>query len=130
VPLRDCLQRIGADLRAPFVSFKCFDGYSTSIDMASALHPQTILALDFDGQPLRLNGLPPYGSESRPNWDSRARKPCRRIEVTRTYPGGFWEIRAMIGFPASDGSERQSLIFFRQPGGFDPRCVEMAGTDA
>jgi len=52
VPLRDFLRRIGADLRAPFVSFKCFDGYSTSIDMASALHPQTILALDFDGQPL------------------------------------------------------------------------------
>jgi DMSO/TMAO reductase YedYZ molybdopterin-dependent catalytic subunit len=48
VPLRVFLQRIGADLRAPFVSFKCFDGYSTSIDMPSALHPRTILALDFE----------------------------------------------------------------------------------
>jgi DMSO/TMAO reductase YedYZ molybdopterin-dependent catalytic subunit len=48
VPLRVFLQRIGADLRAPFVSFKCFDGYSTSMDMPSALHPQTILALDFE----------------------------------------------------------------------------------
>jgi len=47
VPLRDFLQRIGADLCAPFVSFKCFDAYSTSIDMASALHPQTILAPGF-----------------------------------------------------------------------------------
>jgi len=52
VPLRAFLQRIGADLHAPYVSFKCFDGYWTSIDMASALHPQTLLALDFDGQPL------------------------------------------------------------------------------
>lgn len=34
------------------VLFKCFDGYSTSIDMPSALHPQTVLALDFLGKPL------------------------------------------------------------------------------
>ena len=50
VPLGAFLQRVGADLTAPYVSFKCFDGYSTSIDMASALQPQTILALDFLGQ--------------------------------------------------------------------------------
>jgi hypothetical protein len=31
-------QRIGADLRAPLVSFRGFDRYSSSIDMASALH--------------------------------------------------------------------------------------------
>ena len=47
VPLHVFLQRVGADLKARYVSFKCFDGYSTSIDMPSALHPQTILALDF-----------------------------------------------------------------------------------
>jgi len=34
VPLHVFLQRVGADLKARYVSFKCFDGYSTSIDMA------------------------------------------------------------------------------------------------
>src|SRR6201998_3538722 len=52
VPVHLLLRRIGADLRARYVAFTCFDGYSTSIDMASALHPQTILALDFEQQPL------------------------------------------------------------------------------
>src|SRR5450755_1490276 len=51
-PLHVFLQRVGADLKARYVSFKCFDGYSTSIDMPSALHSQTILALDFVGKPL------------------------------------------------------------------------------
>ena len=48
VPLHVFLRRVGADLRARYVAFTCFDGYSTSIDMPSALHPQTILALDFE----------------------------------------------------------------------------------
>lgn len=52
VPLHLFLRRVGADLRARYVAFACFDGYSTSIDMASALHPQTILALDFEQKPL------------------------------------------------------------------------------
>src|SRR5438445_137385 len=52
VALHLFLRRVGADLRARYVAFACFDGYSTSIDMASALHPQTILALDFEQQPL------------------------------------------------------------------------------
>ena len=47
VPLRTFLQRIGADLSSKYVGFKCADNYYTSIDMASALHPQTILALTY-----------------------------------------------------------------------------------
>ena len=52
VPLHVFLRRIGADLRARYVAFKCFDSYSTSIDMASALHPQTILAGRFRARSL------------------------------------------------------------------------------
>ena len=57
VPLGWFLRRIGADTKARYVSFHCADGYYESIDMASALHPQTMLALDFLGQPL----TPPFG---------------------------------------------------------------------
>jgi DMSO/TMAO reductase YedYZ molybdopterin-dependent catalytic subunit len=91
VPLRDFLQRIGADLRAPFVSFKCFDGYSTSIDMASALHPQTILALDFDRQPLAPEWGAPVRLRIPTKLGFKSAKNLQAIEVTRTYPGGFWE---------------------------------------
>jgi DMSO/TMAO reductase YedYZ molybdopterin-dependent catalytic subunit len=59
VPLHLFLRHVGADLRARYVAFTCFDNYSTSIDMASALHPQTILALDFEQQPL----TPEWGAQ-------------------------------------------------------------------
>src|SRR5215204_4336909 len=49
-PLRDFLRRIGADTRANYVHFVCAEGYSTSIDMPTALHPQTQMTFKFDGQ--------------------------------------------------------------------------------
>ncbi len=52
VPLRTFLQHVGADMRAAFVGFRCADRYYSSIDMATALHPQTTLALDFIGKEL------------------------------------------------------------------------------
>ncbi|MBI3311548.1 MAG: molybdopterin-dependent oxidoreductase, partial [Serratia liquefaciens] len=59
VPFAEFLQAIGADLSASYVSFKCADDYYTSIDMATALHPQTIMALTYDGQILpRKYGYP------------------------------------------------------------------------
>jgi len=91
VPLWVFLQRIGADLHAPFVTFRCFDGYSTSIDMASALHPQTILALDFDGQPLAPEWGAPVRLRIPTKLGFKSAKNLQAIEVTRIFPGGFWE---------------------------------------
>src|SRR5437879_4727964 len=91
VPRRAFLQRIGADLHAPFVSFRCFDGYSTSIDMASALHPQTMLALDFDGQPLAPKWGAPVRLRIPTKLGFKSAKNLQAIEVTRIFPGGFWE---------------------------------------
>ncbi len=48
----DFLKRIGADTTAKYVGFKCADDYYQSIDMATALHPQTLLTLTYDGQTL------------------------------------------------------------------------------
>src|SRR3954454_8134918 len=47
-PLRDFLRRVGADLTAIYVHFACSEGYSVSIDMPTALHPQTQMAMRFD----------------------------------------------------------------------------------
>jgi DMSO/TMAO reductase YedYZ molybdopterin-dependent catalytic subunit len=91
VPLRLFLQRVGADLRARYVAFACFDGYSTSIDMASALHPQTILALDFERQPL----TPEWGAPARlripVKLGFKSAKNLQSIAVTNAYLGGYWE---------------------------------------
>ena len=43
--LRDFLGAIGADTSAKYVGFQCADDYYTSIDMPTALHPQTLLTL-------------------------------------------------------------------------------------
>ncbi|MGC8000552.1 molybdopterin-dependent oxidoreductase, partial [Salmonella enterica] len=43
VPLSLFLQAVGADLTAKYVGFKCADRYYSSLDMPTALHPQTIL---------------------------------------------------------------------------------------
>ena len=52
VPLRTFLEKVGADMSAKYVAFRCDDpvSYDTSIDMASAMHPQTIMCADLRGQ--------------------------------------------------------------------------------
>ncbi|MEZ0212568.1 MAG: molybdopterin-dependent oxidoreductase [Xanthobacteraceae bacterium] len=89
--LRQFLTRVGADLTAKYVAFHGNDDYMESIDMASALHPQTILATKYAGEPitdpygypLRLRTAVKLGFKN-PKW-------IRAIEVTNTYQEGFWE---------------------------------------
>ena len=96
VPLRTFLERVGADLRARYVAFRTADDYPSSIDMATALHPQTLLALRYGGEtladpfgyPVRLRMSTKLGYKN-PKW-------ITAIEVTNTYPGGYWE---KMGFP-------------------------------
>ena len=57
VRFADFLRRVGADTSAKFIGFKCADDYYTSIDMPTALHPQTLLTLTYDGAPLPPNQL-------------------------------------------------------------------------
>jgi DMSO/TMAO reductase YedYZ molybdopterin-dependent catalytic subunit len=59
VKLADFLKLIGADTTAKYVWFQCAEGYSNTIDMPTALHPQTQLTLKFDNQILpRAYGFP------------------------------------------------------------------------
>lgn len=85
------LNRIGADLKAKYVAFQCFDGYSTSIDMASALHPQTILALDFGNRPLEPQWGAPLRLRIPTKLGFKSAKNLMAIEVTNKFPGGYWE---------------------------------------
>jgi DMSO/TMAO reductase YedYZ molybdopterin-dependent catalytic subunit len=101
VPLHVFLRRIGADLRARYVAFKCFDGYSTSLDMASALHPQTILAVDFERAPLTPEWGAPLRLRIPTKLGFKSAKNLQAIEVTNTYPGGYWEDQGYDWFSGS-----------------------------
>jgi DMSO/TMAO reductase YedYZ molybdopterin-dependent catalytic subunit len=98
VNLRQFLERVGADLKAKYVSFRCADDYYGSIDMATALHPQTILATKYAkdpitdpfGFPLRLRTATKLGFKN-PKW-------ITAMEVTNEYPGGYWEDRGYNWF--------------------------------
>ena len=98
VNLRWFLERIGADLTAKYVSFRCADDYYGSIDMPSALHPQTLLATKYAGEPitdpfgfpLRLRTAVKLGFKN-PKW-------ITAMEVTNTYRGGYWEDRGFNWF--------------------------------
>src|SRR5438132_12664300 len=58
-PLRIFLEHVEADLTKNYVGVICADGYYTSIDMPTALHPQTIMAFTFADQILpRKFGYP------------------------------------------------------------------------
>ena len=98
VPFRTFLQRISADLTAKYVGFECADGYYSSIDMASALHPQTFLTFKISdeilapryGYPLKLR-IPTKLGFKNPKW-------ITAIFVTNRFPGGFWEDRGYSWF--------------------------------
>ena len=90
-PLRDFLQRIGADTRAKFVHFACAEGYSTSIDMATALHPQTQMTFKFADEIL----LRKYGFPMKVRMPTKLgfKNPKHVVEmvVGNEYTGGHWE---------------------------------------
>jgi len=59
VRLSDFLKSVGADLNARFLTVECADDYYETIDMATALHPQTLLCYEMYDQPLtREHGAP------------------------------------------------------------------------
>ncbi|WP_428375460.1 molybdopterin-dependent oxidoreductase [Lichenicoccus sp.] len=103
VPMRTFLQHVGADMTARYVGFKCADKYYSSMDMATALHPQTILALETGPKP---EPLPPqYGYPLRIRVPTKLGfknpKHIAAIYVTNTYPGGYWEDQGYNWFSGS-----------------------------
>jgi DMSO/TMAO reductase YedYZ molybdopterin-dependent catalytic subunit len=101
VRFSDFLKRVGADTTAKYVGFKCADDYFTSIDMATALHPQTTLALTYDGKTLP----PKYGYPTKLRMPTKLGyknpKHINAIFVTNTYPGGYWEDQGYNWFGGS-----------------------------
>jgi DMSO/TMAO reductase YedYZ molybdopterin-dependent catalytic subunit len=91
VPFSQFLQRIGADTTAKYVGFKCADDYSTSIDMQTALHPQTQLTLHFADQILPAEYGFPMKLRIPTKLGFKNPKHITALFVTNDYPGGYWE---------------------------------------
>ncbi len=101
VPFATFLHLIGADLSARYVGFRCADDYFTSIDMPTALHRQTLLALRYDGATLpRKYGFP---MKLRMPTKLGYKNPKHIVEifVTNDYPGGYWENQGYNWFGGS-----------------------------
>jgi DMSO/TMAO reductase YedYZ molybdopterin-dependent catalytic subunit len=87
----DFLKRIGADTRARYVLFKCAEGYTTTIDMPTALHPQTQMSFKYDNQLLpRAYGFP-MKIRMPTKLGYKQPKYVVAMEVTNTNKGGYWE---------------------------------------
>ena len=100
-PLRDFLKLVGADMSAKWVHFRCAEDYASSLDMPTALHPQTQMTFKFDNQILpRAYGFP-----------MKIRVPTKlgfknpkyvvSMEVTNDYKGGYWEDQGYNDFSGS-----------------------------
>ena len=97
-PLSEFLRRVGADLTAKYVHFVCAEGYSVSIDMPTALHPQTQMTFRFAdevlptkfGFPLRIRMPTKLGFKNP--------KHVVGLAVLNNYTGGYWEDRGYNWF--------------------------------
>jgi DMSO/TMAO reductase YedYZ molybdopterin-dependent catalytic subunit len=91
VQFSEFLKRIGADMRAKYVWFKCAEGYSNTIDMPTLLHPQTQLTLRYDNATLpRAYGFP-IKIRMPTKLGFKQPKYVVAMEVTNTDKGGYWE---------------------------------------
>ena len=101
VRFSDFLDRIGADKSARYVGFKCADDYYTSIDMPTALHPQTQLTLTWDGKTLPAEYGFPMKLRMPTKLGYKNPKHIMALFVTNEYPGGYWEDQGYNWFGGS-----------------------------
>jgi DMSO/TMAO reductase YedYZ molybdopterin-dependent catalytic subunit len=97
-PLAVFLSRVGADLTAKYVGFICADGYYESIDMPTALHPQTIMAFKLSDELLPTEYGFPFKIRIPTKLGFKNPKFVTAIYVTNRNPGGFWVDRGYNWF--------------------------------
>lgn len=101
VPFSYFLSRAEADTTARYVAFHCADGYWTSIDMPTALHPQTLLTLTWDGNTLPAKYGFPMKLRIPTKLGYKNPKHIVAITVTNEFPGGYWENQGYNWFGGS-----------------------------
>jgi len=90
--LSDFLKLIGADLTARFITVECADDYYESLDMATALHPQTLLCYEMYDQPLTREHGAPLRLQIPTKVGYKQAKYLTDLKVTQTLQKiGYWE---------------------------------------
>src|SRR5262249_12496240 len=98
VRLSEFLKRVGADTRASYVWFQCADTYSTTIDMPTALHPQTQMTFRFADEVLPRKYGFPMKIRMPTKLGFKTPKHVIAPNVTNKDLGGYWEDRGYNWF--------------------------------
>ena len=92
VRLSEVAKMAGLDPRVKFVEFRSFDsGYWSSWDLASAMHPQTLLAYGFNNGPLYAEQGAPLRVYSAVKLGYKMVKYLTEINFLPNQTGGYWE---------------------------------------
>jgi DMSO/TMAO reductase YedYZ molybdopterin-dependent catalytic subunit len=92
VPLATIAQLADPVPAARYLDFRSFDAdYSNGWDLASAMHPQTILAYGWNDQPLAPNRGAPLRLYAPTKLGYKMTKWLVSITFTDKRPGGYWE---------------------------------------
>jgi DMSO/TMAO reductase YedYZ molybdopterin-dependent catalytic subunit len=95
------LNFVGAKLDAKFLYVECADNYYESIDMACALHPQSLLCYEMYEQPLTREHGAPLRLRLPTKVGYKSAKYLTSLRVTDVVPkAGYWEDQ---GYPAYYG---------------------------
>jgi DMSO/TMAO reductase YedYZ molybdopterin-dependent catalytic subunit len=99
VRLSEIARAAGADPRAHYVEFRSFEGgYYSSWDLASALHPQTLLAYGMDGERLLVEHGAPLRLYSAVKLGYKMVKWVTTVSFLPARSGGYWEDRGYEWF--------------------------------
>jgi DMSO/TMAO reductase YedYZ molybdopterin-dependent catalytic subunit len=92
VPVSAVTQMVQPTAEARYLRFDSFDKqYANGWDLASAMHPQTILAYAWNDQPLTIEHGAPLRVYSPVKLGYKLTKYLTAMTFTRERPGGYWE---------------------------------------
>ena len=92
VRVSEIAKRAGLDPRVRFVEYRSFDsGYWSSWDLGSSLHPQTLLAYEFNGRMLYPDHGAPLRLYSAVKLGYKNVKYLTEVNFMPNQTGGYWE---------------------------------------
>jgi DMSO/TMAO reductase YedYZ molybdopterin-dependent catalytic subunit len=96
----DFLNMIGADTSARYITVACADDYYESLDMATALHPQTLLCYEMYDRPLSREHGAPLRLSVPTKIGFKQAKYLTALTVTNVLDGkvGYWEDQGYSSF--------------------------------
>jgi DMSO/TMAO reductase YedYZ molybdopterin-dependent catalytic subunit len=97
--LSDFLAMIGADTSARFIAVSCADDYYETLDMETALHPQTLLCYEMYDQPLTREHGAPLRLSIPTKIGYKQAKYLTELKVTNVVDKvGYWEDQGYSAF--------------------------------